>query len=110
MRVHRELIDRFGGLTLGADDPSLLARWTAGRSTEEAVFATIDGLAANLRDDAYRMLVDASTRIILACSCDHPCLVQFVEWVGGRDDVLFVASPTGPPPPAVFILEKDPGS
>lgn len=110
MNLPRELIDRFGGLAVGADDPSLLERWTAGRSHEDVVFATIDGLTADLRFEAYCTLVAADTRIVVACSSEHECLSGFVEWFAGREDVMFVASPTGPPPPAVFFLEKDPGS
>jgi hypothetical protein len=110
VRIHRELIDRFGGQAVGADDPAVLERWTAGRSHEDVVFATIDGLEPVVARQAYAMLVDDSTRIVVACNVAHACLAGFLEWAGDRDDILFVATPTGPPPPAVFILEKAPGA
>jgi hypothetical protein len=110
VNIHHELIDRFGGQAVGADDPAVLERWTAGRSHEDVVFATIDGLEPDLARQAYALLVDDSTRVVVACNAAHACLAGFVDWAGDRDDILFVATPTGPPPPAVFILEKNPAA
>lgn len=110
MSLQRELVARFGGKVVGADDPTILERWTAGRTGEEVLFATIEGLEPPLVPQAYASLVDDDVRYAVACSCDHEALAELTAWACERTDTLFVASPGGPPPPSVFVLEKAPPS
>lgn len=98
--AHRLLAD-LPGIPVAGDDPTVLERWTRGRSFDSVAADVIADQPDRL--ELVRLLCAPDFGAMLICSSAHPYLEHLVDWVNRQADLLLVASPSGPPPPAVFI-------
>ena len=92
------------GDKVGGGDMAGIEDWLAGREPTELIFECMKDLGPQMPDfmDAF----DSDWDLLVVVHCDHPHLGDIIEWVEGQEDVVLLAGPRGPKPPAVFCAER----
>lgn len=98
-----EFIGAMAGLVPGLDDPSVLEDFMGGRDAADVVASVIMDMGVQ-RDAALEAFM-APHELTVVCHDRHPCLRQIAAWCVERPGALMLASPSGPPPNAVLVLE-----
>lgn len=98
MTTRRDFVKALGGRVAGFDQPPV-------GDPGDVVAACALDLDPIVQAQFLEAFADDWQMLIVA-HCDHPELLAIGEWAEAQEGVLFLASPSGPPPPAVFIFEN----
>lgn len=71
----------------------------------ELVFACTMDLDPAMRE-AFLEAFGEPWQMLLVAHDRHPMLAEICSWVQGRDHTLLLASPSGPPEPAVAVFHR----
>lgn len=98
-----ELLARVGG-TL----PSSQSEWMVDDPTRMIAACANDLDSEQLA--GFKEAFEEPWTMLLVLHCEHPSLMEVAGWAYGRADTILLASPSGPPPPALAIFTRPPRS
>lgn len=96
-----ELLAQVGGVV-----PTDQARWMPSTDPSEVIADCVMDLDRVGRREFLAAWTGGGWSTVLVCSDRHPSLADLVLWVESHDDVLLLAAPSGPEPPAVAAFTR----
>lgn len=103
MTAETDLVAELGGRVAGAD-PRVLARWLENREPRDVVHACVMDLDDDQRAGFLEAWAEPWSAVLIA-NARHPSLTELADYARRHDGTILLASPSGPPPPAVLVIE-----
>lgn len=102
MSLHTEVLTRTGGRVASLGDPS--SRFYSDPEAVELIYRMVMDLDEADQNRFLGEFAGGQWAGVVIVNIAHPSYAELAAFVVGRPDVL-LATPSGPPPPAVVILE-----